>query len=36
MKLNYKKMLAEIDKLTNNDWCAEMEMRLLTKSGGYT
>lgn len=36
MKLNYKKMLSEIDKLTNNDWCAEMEMRLLPRSGGYT
>lgn len=25
--IDYKKMVKDINKLVNNDWCAEMEMR---------
>ena len=29
MELDYRKMLQEIDELVNNDWTAEMELKLL-------
>ncbi len=36
MKLNYKKMVQDIDKLVNNDWCENMEIKLLPKSEPFT
>jgi hypothetical protein len=36
MKLNYKKMIKDINNLVENDFCAEMEYKLLPKSKPYT
>jgi hypothetical protein len=33
MKLNYKKMVEDIDKIVNNDLCADLEMRLMPNQG---
>jgi len=29
-ELNYKQMVKDIDRIVNNDWCADMEMRYKT------
>ena len=36
MKLNYKKMIEEVDKLISDDFLSEMELRLLPKSKAIT
>ena len=36
IKMNYRKMLEDINNLVDTDFCAEMEMKTLPKSGSYT
>ena len=35
-KLDLKRMIKEIDSLVENDFCADMEMKLIFKSKAYT